>query len=174
MRSAGSVVAFWVGAVVMLAVVGIPAVQADWRLFWLLLAPALFLSWLFWIVLYRPAVHYDRSRAVVINVGRKHILPWGHVTYLRQGISLMFDLDAGKTVQAWGVPAPRQPGIIAGAIDRRTRPTQNFHHDADVLDGVRLSAPAASDPVVATWDIIPLVIGAVLVLALLVELAIEI
>jgi hypothetical protein len=172
MRSGGSVVAFWVGAVVMLVVVGIPFVQADWSLLWLLLAPSLLLTWLFWIVLYRPAVHYDQARALVVNIGRKHVLPWGHVMHLRQGIGLMFDLDSGKTVQAQGVSAPRRPGIIAGAIDRRTRPTEDFHHQADILDGVRLSAPSSSEPVSSTWDVIPLLIGAVLVIVVVVEVLI--
>jgi hypothetical protein len=174
MRSATAVIAFWVGAVVMLAVVVIPLLQPDWPLFRFLLAPALLLTWLFWIVLYRPAVHYDQARAIVVNVGRKHVLPWGHVAHLRQGIGLMFDLDSGKTVQALGVPAPRRPGIIAGSIDRRTRPTQDFHHDAEVLDGVRQAAATSSETIVATWDVIPLVIGALLVVAVVIEFVIGI
>jgi hypothetical protein len=171
MRAATAVITFWVGAAVMLVVVGIPLVQADWSLFWSLLPPALFLAWLFWIVLYRPAVHYDRAGAIVINIGRKHVLPWSHVTHLRQGIGLRFELDTGTTVQAWGVPPPRRTGIIAGAIDRRTRPTQDFHHDADVLDAMRASAPKGSEPVMSTWETVPLVIGAVLVGALVLEFA---
>jgi hypothetical protein len=174
MRSVSAVITFWVGAAVMLVVVGIPLVQADWSLLRFLLGPALLLTWLFWIVLYRPAVHYDQARAVVVNIGRTHVLPWGHVAHLRQGIGLMFDLDAGKTVQALGVPAPRRSGIIGSAIDRKTRPTQEFHHDADVLDGVRAAAPESSEPVTATWDTVPLVVGAVLVVAVVLEFALGI
>jgi hypothetical protein len=174
MRSATAVITFWVGAVVLLVAVGIAFAQADWRLFWVLLGPSLLLAWIFWIALFRPAVHYDQVGAVVINIGRRHVLPWDHVTNVRQGISLTFDLDTGKSVQAWGVPAPRRPGIIAGAIDRRTRPTHDLHHDADVLDGVRQSASAGSEPVSSRWDRIPLVIGAVLVVVVVVEFVIGI
>lgn len=172
LRSATAVITFWIGAAVMAVVVGIPLVQADWRLLRFLLLPSLLLVWLFWIVLYRPAVHYDESRAIVVNIGRTHVLPWARVKYLRQGIGLMFDLDAGKTIQALGVPAPRRPGIIAGSIDRSTRPTQNFHHDAEVLDGVRQAASSSPEPVASSWDVIPLVIGAVLIVAVIVEFAI--
>jgi hypothetical protein len=174
MRSATAVIAFWAGAVVLLVVVGIPLVQANWRVFGFLLPPSLLLVWMFWIVLYRPAVHYDPTKAVVVNIGRRHVLPWGHVTRLRQGIGMLFDLDTGKSVQALGVPAPRRPGIIMSAVDRRTRPTQDINYDADILDGVRLSAASSSEPVASTWDTIPLVIGAVLVVAVGIELAIGI
>jgi hypothetical protein len=84
----------------------------------------------------------------------------------------MFDLDTGKTVQAVGVPSPRPRGIIGSVIDRRTRPTQEFHHDADVLDGVRLSATPSSEPVASTWDTIPLAVGAVLLAAVIIEFAV--
>jgi hypothetical protein len=172
MRSASAVIAFWVGTVVLLVVVGVPLARADWRLLGFLLGPSLLLIWMFWVVLYRPAVRYDPARAVVVNIGRKHVLPWGHVTNVRQGIGMMFDLDTGKTIQASGVPAPRRPGIIAGAVDRRTRPTHDLNHDSDILDGVRRSASPATEPVVSTWDVVPLVIGAVLVVAVVLEFAI--
>ncbi|MDQ1572726.1 MAG: hypothetical protein QOH44_285, partial [Actinomycetota bacterium] len=65
MRSASAVIAFWVGTVVLLVVVGVPLARADWRLLGFLLGPSLLLIWMFWIVLYRPAVRYDPARAVV-------------------------------------------------------------------------------------------------------------
>jgi hypothetical protein len=172
LRSATSVISFWVGAAVMLVVVGIPLVQADWSLVRILLAPSLLLVWLFWIVLYRPSVRYDSALAIVVNIGRTHVLPWGHVVHLRQGLGLMFELDTGKTVQAVGVPAPRRRGIIGSVIDRRTRPTQEFHQDVDILDGVRQSATSSSVPVASTWDIIPLAIGGVLLVAVIIEFAV--
>jgi hypothetical protein len=172
MRSGGSVAAFWVGVVVLAVAVGIPLVQADWHLFGILLAPALLLAWLFWIVLFRPAVHYDDDAAMVINIGRKHLLPWSHVTGIRQSLSLVFELDAGKPIQAYGVPSRRPPGNIASAIDRRTRPTQNFHQDAEVLDSLRESAAVSSEPVASGWDTVPLAIGAVLVVAVAMEIAV--
>lgn len=156
----------------LLLIVASPLAQADWHLFWFLFAPALLLAWLFWIVLYRPAVKYDSARAVVINIGRTYVLPWGHVTNVRQGLGMVFDLDVGKSVQAWGVPAPRRRGIIGGAIDRRTRPSNDVDHHANILDGVRRSAQPRSEPIASTWDIVPLAIGAVLVVAVVVEFAV--
>ena len=171
-RTASGVVAFWIGAVVLLVVVGIPLFQADWRLLSFLLPPALLLAWAFWLVLFRPAVHYDPARALVINIGRRYVLPWGHVTNVRQGLGMLFDLDAGKPVQALGAAAPRRPGIIAGVIDRRTRPSNDLNYDAEIVDGVRRAAAPSSEPVTASWDVVPLGIGAVLIIAVIIEFAI--
>jgi hypothetical protein len=169
MRSAGSVIAFWVVAAALVVVVGIPLVGANWPVLSFLFAPSLFLAWLFWIVLYRPSVRYDQTQAVIVNIGRRHVLPWGHVTNIHQGINLIFELDAGKSIQAWGVPAPRRPGIIGSAIDRRTRPSTDLHHDAELLDSIRRSITPTSDPVVSTWEFVPLIIGLVLAIAVAVE-----
>jgi hypothetical protein len=173
-RSASTVVAFWIGIAVVLVVVGTPIILLDWRQFGILVAPALLFAWILWMVLYRPSVHYDSTRAVVVNIGRTHVLPWGHVTNVHQGIGMIFDLDAGKPVVAAGAPSPRRPGIIAGAIDRRTRPSFDLHHEADLLDSVRGAAAVSSDPVVSTWDAVPLLIGAVLAVAVVVEFAVGI
>jgi hypothetical protein len=174
MRSASSVIAFWAGVVVLAIIVGTSVVTADWRLFAFLIAPALLLAWAFWVVLFRPAVRYDAARVTVINVGRRHVLPWGHVKGVRQALALTFDLDAGKPVQAWGVPARRQRGLIAGTIDRRTRPTVDLNSDAEILDGVRGAALASDEPIVSRFDTLPLVIGAVLIVAVIIEFAVGI
>ncbi len=171
-RSAGAVIPFWIGAVILAVVVGTPLVLADWRLFGFVIAPALLLAWVLWFILYRPAVHYDDAGAVVINFGRVHVLPWARVTSIRQGISLVFDLDTGKPVSAFGAPAPRRTGNVMSNFDRRTRPVESFHREAELLDGFRLAAAPDSAPVTTHWDAVPLVIGAVLLLAVAVEVAI--
>jgi len=84
---------------------------------------------------------------------------------------MIFELDIGKPVIAYGVPAPRQAGNIASSIDRRTRPAFDLNRDADLLEGVRRSATPSSDPVVSRWEVVPLSIGAVLAVVLLVEVA---
>jgi hypothetical protein len=174
MRSVSSVVTFWIGAVSLLVVVGAPLLSGDWRVFEFAVGPSLLLVWILWLALYRPAVHYDDARAVVVNIGRTHVLPWSRVTSVRQGIGLLFDLDGRTTITAYGVPAPRRPGNIASAIDRRTRPTHDLNRDAELLDGIRGAATPRSDPIVSSWDVIPLVIGAVLVVAVVVEIALGI
>lgn len=173
-RSSSAVIPFWIGVVVLAGVVVIPLVGADWRLLAFILPPALLLAWVLWFVLFRPAVHYDAAKAVVVNFGRTHVLPWGHVTNVRQGISLIFDLDAGKPVSAFGAPAPRRTGNVMGNFDRRTRPVETFHREAELLDGFRRGAPPADAPVTARWDVIPLVIGGALALAVVVEILIGI
>ncbi|HEU0206630.1 MAG TPA: hypothetical protein VFQ74_08060 [Pseudolysinimonas sp.] len=171
-RSASVVIPFWMGIAVLAVVVGTPLVRADWQLFGFAAGPALLLAWILWFVLYRPAVHYDGTRAVIINFGRVHVLPWSRVTSVRQGISLIFDLDSGKPVSAFGAPAPRRTGNVAGNFDRRTRPVETFHRDAELLDGFRRSAPPDPTPVTVHWDVIPLAIGVALLIAVAIEVSI--
>ena len=170
-RGASAVITFWVGIAVLVIIVGSPVANRDWRVFAFALGPSLLLAWLLWIALYRPAVHYDDARVVVVNIGRRHVLPWGHVTNVRQGIGMIFELDVGKPVIAYGVPAPRQAGNIASTIDRRTRPAFDLNREADLLDGVRRSATPCSDPVVSKWEVVPLLLGAVLMVGLIIEVA---
>lgn len=171
-RSASAVLPFWIGLVVLAVVVGTPVVLADWRVFGFAVGPALLLAWILWFVLYRPAIHYDTTKAVVVNFGRVHVLPWGHVTHIRQGISLVFDLDAGKPISAFGAPAPRRTGNVMGNFDRKTRPAETFHREAELLDGFRMAATPDPAPVSTHWDLIPLVIGGALAVAVLVEILI--
>jgi hypothetical protein len=172
LRSFSAVVAFWFAVAVLAIVVGVQVLQAQWHLFAFLLPPALLLAWAFWIVLYRPAVRYDSAHAVVVNIGRRHVLPWSRVTSVHQGIGMVFDLDAGKPIQASGAPAPRRSGIIGSAIDRRTRPANDLHHDAEILDSVRKVSVSSTEPVVSTWEIVPLILGAVLIVTVVIEFAI--
>jgi hypothetical protein len=173
-RSVSAVITFWIGVVALFVVVGAPLLSGDWRVFGFAIGPSLLLAWILWIALYRPAVHYDDARAVVVNIGRTHVLPWAQVTGVRQGIGLLFDLVAHTTITAYGVPSPRPTGNIASAIDRRTRPAHDLNRDAELLEGFRGSATPSSDPVVSSWDVIPLTIGAVLGVAVAVELALGI
>lgn len=170
-RSASTVIIFWVGVVVLTVVVGVPLFSGDLSAFTLVVGPSLLLAWAFWIALYRPAVHYDETRAVIVNIGRRHVLPWARVTSVRQGIGLLFDVEGGATITASGVQAPRRPGNIGSIIDRRTRPEFDGDREADLLDSLRRSAPASAAPIESTWEVVPLVIGAILLIAVAIEFA---
>lgn len=169
LRSSSSVVVFWLGATVIAVLITTPLVQADWRVFALMVAPAFLLIWALWIALYRPAIRYDERRAVVVNMGRTHMLPWHHVTGIRQRLGIDFDLDGGRVVTAVAVPPPRRLGNVASNFDRRTRPAYDFSRNADILEGFRAAAAPTDESVVSRWDAIPLTIGAVLLVAVAVE-----
>ncbi|MES2170682.1 MAG: hypothetical protein V4479_08170 [Actinomycetota bacterium] len=169
LRSGSSAVVFWIGAVVLTIVVIVPLVSGQLRLFAFAILPALFLIWALWIALYRPAVRYDSHRAVVVNLGRTHVLPWPQVTRVRQGIGLQFELVRGGHITAVAVPPPRRTGNVASFFDRRTRPVQDVTRDAELLESVRLAAAPGDDPVVSRWDLIPLAIGVLLIVAAVIE-----
>jgi hypothetical protein len=174
LRSGSSAVVFWIGTVVLGIVVVVPLVSGQWRVAVFAIAPALFLIWALWIALYRPAVRYDSDRAVVINIGRTHVLPWPRVSHIRQGIGLKFELVGGGEITAVGVPPPRRTGNVASFFDRRTRPVQDVTREAELLESVRTAAAPGEAPVVSRWEVVPLVIGAVLLVAIAVEVLIGI
>ncbi len=169
LRSGSSVVVFWVGAAVMAIIVGTSFAGGDWRVFAFVVAAALLIVWALWIALYRPAVHYDERQAVVVNIGRTHVLPWARVESIRQRLGLDFELEGGRTVTCVGVPPPRRVGNVASALDRRTRPINHYDTNAELLESVRVAAAPNADQIVSRWDALPLVIGAVLVIAVVVE-----
>jgi hypothetical protein len=173
LRSSSSAFGFILGAVVLLVLVGAPLVLGQWRLFGFVLAPALLLAWVLWVVLYRPAIHYDEREVVVVNVGRVHVVPWSRVVGLRQRFSLEFELDTGrKPLQAWGVQPPRRAGNIASNFDRKARTPPDPDRYVRVLEGFREGAAPSAEPVSVRWDLIPLLIGVVLIVAVVVEIAI--
>jgi hypothetical protein len=124
------------------------------------------------MALYRPSVRYDAERAIVVNIGRTHVVPWGRVVVVQQRLSLDLRLDDGRIVKAVGVAPPRRPGNVVSNFDRRNRLEYDFNRNADVLEGYRIAAPSTTEPVTSRWDVIPLVIGAVLVVAVVVEIVV--
>jgi len=172
MRAASSVVAFWVGVAVCVVVVGTPIVRGDGRMLAFVAGPALLLIWILWVLLYRPSIRYDAARAIVVNIGRTHVVPWGRVVVVQQRLSLDLRLDDGRLVRAIGIAPPRRPGNVASNLDRRNRPEYDYNRNADLLEGYRIAAPPTSDPVTSRWDLIPLTIGAVLVIAVVVEIVV--
>ena len=171
LRPASTAVTFWVGVVVLAIIAATPAATGSWRVFAFVLPLALFLIWLLWVVLYRPAVHWDKNEVVIVNIGRIHVLPWARVFALRQGINLIFTLHGGRTISAWGAPAPKGPGNLVSNFDRGSRLERNVDRNVEVLDGYLLSAAPSEEQVTSRWDVVPLAIGGVLLLAVVVDLA---
>lgn len=172
MRGTSSVVAFWVGTAICAIVVGTPIVRWDGRLLAFVLAPALLLLWLLWIVLYRPSIRYDAARAVVVNIGRTHTVPWGRVVVVQQRLGLDLRLDDGRIIGAVGIGPPRRPGNVLSGLDRRDRLEYDFDRNAKVLEGYRIAAASTTDAVTSRWDVIPLLSGAVLLVAVVVEIVV--
>jgi len=172
-RSSSSTLGFLLGAVVVLVLIVAPVVSGQWRLLGFVLPPALLLAWVLWLVLYRPAIHYDEKETVVVNVGRIHVVPWARVERVRQRFSLEFELDrGGKPLQAWGVQPPRRTGNIASMVDRKSRTAPDPDRYVRILEAFREGAAPSDEPVSTRWDLIPLLIGAVLIVAVVIEIAV--
>jgi hypothetical protein len=125
--------------------------------------------WAAWMLLLRPSIRVLPDRAVVINVGRVTELPWSRVVDIRRRLQVIFDLDDGQHVEAWGSPfVSRRPlGPSARPFDRDPALTLLRSRWAS-------AGPAAVSPeaVVRRVDVTALLVGAAALAALVLSLAV--
>lgn len=178
-RPTSSLVSFWAVTIFGALLVGDTLVGFHWVSFFEWLFPTALVVWLLWILLYRPIILFDAHHVVTVNPFRIIDAPWRHVTAVRQRLQIMLDLDDGKTVTCWATPFPEKPG--------RRRPSSigmitNVAPRADVMRPLQAavanaqasrSLPGVEDvPVSRRWDLVAIVIGAVLIVACVIEFAI--
>jgi hypothetical protein len=147
LRDTGMSVVFWLGSSVAVALVVDAFVRGD-----------------LWPILLTTTI---AALAVVTNIGRVHEIPWNHVVTVRQNLSLTFELDDGRRIQASGVTAPRDRGLIMGTLTRGKlgAGSADFHKYADALRMLQDDAAKGDAPVVSRWDVRALAIGGALALA---------
>ena len=174
LRDTFTSVVFWFAAAVGLILVADSIVRGDLPLFATTAPIIALVVWVLWMVLFHPHVRYDEQRAVVTNIGRVHELPWSRVVAVHQNLSLGFELDDGRRIRATGVTAPRDRGLVLAGLTRGKFGVSsgNFHQHADALRPIQAAAKNTSDPVVSRWDVVPLTIGAVLVVVAGVDLVV--
>lgn len=167
LRDTGMSVVFWLGSAVAVALVIDAFVRGEVWSILLTSTIAALAVWLLGMVLFHPHVRYNDSLIVVTNIGRVHEIPWNHVVTVRQNLSLTFELDDGRRIQASGVTAPRDRGLIMGTLTRGKlgAGSADFHKYADALRMLQDDAAKGDAPVVSRWDVRALAIGAALALA---------
>lgn len=165
-RDTGTSVAFWLVVAVGVVLVVDAVVRGDlWRVAATASVVALVL-WAVGMVLFHPHIRYDETQVVVTNIGRIHEIPWSRVVAVRQNLSLTFELDNGRRINANGVTAPRDRGLVMGTLTRGKlgAGSVEFHKTADALRLLQDGAAAGTTPVVARWDARALALGGVLAL----------
>jgi len=170
-RPGSSLVAFWAVAGIAIVFVGDAVLSADSRLALASVAPAALAVWVAWLLLYRPQVRFDEAGLVVTNPLRVAEVPWGRVVSVNQRFQIVVELDDGSRVTCWGSPFPEKPGLRRPpARNSSERPVRG---SAESLESVRSSArPSVPEsPVVRHWDRIAVVVGGVILIACLLELA---
>lgn len=81
------------------------------------LAPWVLLAvWGVYVLMYASHIAYDRSGATVQNYLRRTRIPWPRVTDIGLRWQVIFTLDSGDTVPAYGGPVAGRPG----RAERRT------------------------------------------------------
>jgi hypothetical protein len=170
-RDTGISVAFWLVVAVGVVIVGDALFRGDlWRFVMTASIVALVL-WALGMVMFHPHIRYNDARVVVTNIGRIYEVPWNRVVAVRQGLSLTLELDDGRRVRASGVTAPRDRGLVLGTLTRGKlgAGSTEFHKYADALRLLHNEATTSDSPVVSRWDVRALSLGAVLALAVAVE-----
>jgi hypothetical protein len=167
-------VVFWLAAALGVVFVGDPVLSGDLPRFAATAPIVAAVIWVLWLVMFHPHIRYDEERVVVTNIGRVHVLPWSRVVAVRQKLNLAFELDDGRWVRATGVTAPRDQGLLLSGLTkgRMGAGSANYHRNADILTPMREAAVPSDEAVVARWDAVPLLIGAVLLVALVVDVVV--
>lgn len=114
--------------------------------------------WFVYLVLLRPCVVVDTNGLTVVNIVRRHRIPWPRLSTVSSRYQLTFTLDDGRTVSSWGAPA--------GVRRSRERPTATAGA-RNALEAMRARwSPGAADaPARSTWEWWPIVVSAVVVAA---------
>src|SRR6187431_2247014 len=109
-RDTSTLVLFGLALVVLVALFALLITDLEFVAF---LSPfALLFAWTIWLVLVRPKVVYNPTRAKVVNILRTYELPWPRVTKVEQRLNIVFFLDDGRSVIAAGASASRGPGVV--------------------------------------------------------------
>jgi hypothetical protein len=175
-RDTGTSVAFWLVVAVGVVIVGDSVFRGDLGRAAATAAVVALVLWVAAMVLFHPHIRYDDQRVVVTNIGRIHEIPWSRVATVRQNLSLTIELDNGRRIQASGVTAPRDRGLIMGTLTRGKlgAGSADFHKYADALRLLHDGATTSDSPVVSRWDLRALAIGGVLALAVAVVIVVAV
>jgi hypothetical protein len=165
-RATSTVVSFWVAVGFAAILVGDAVVRGAWSTVVAYLPPVLLALWVLWLVLWRTSVRALPDRVIVTNLLRIHDVPWSRVVEARQRGQVTLELDDSRQLLCWGGPFPAKPGVPR--VNRR-RPAETF---AATLDHYRSSAPPSDEPVRQRWDLVAIVPGVVLVLAVVAQLTV--
>jgi hypothetical protein len=132
---------------------------------------ALLFVWVLWLVLVRPKVSYNVDRVSVVNILRTYEIPWARVSAVEQRLNIVFHLDDDTSVVAAGVSAPRGQGVVMGGLTGQIEHRdKGFNHNVDTLDAYRDTTAPSDEKVTSRWNVVPLAIGGVLIVAAAIDL----
>lgn len=172
LRDTGMSVVFWLAAAGTAVLVGDTVLRGAWAALAATAGIAGFVLWVLWMTLFHPHVRATEDGLTITNIGRVHTMPWSRVVSIRQSLNLVFELDDGRLLRAIGVTAKRDRGLVLGSLTRGRAGVGSgrFHDARDDLERLRAAAPASDAAVVSRWDVVPLLIGAVLAVVLVVDI----
>lgn len=156
LRAGSSAAVFAVVCLVVLALLGDAAVRGDLPVAIRIAGVGALVVWAAWMLLVRPSIRVRPDRAVVVNLGRITEVPWGRIVDIRRRLQLIFDLDDGRSLEAWGSPFPKRKLVGKTAQNEDDDPSARVLRSA-WRSGVEQSGGAA---IVRRPDVLALSIGA--------------
>lgn len=173
LRDTAMLIVFWLAVAGGAYLLIDAAIRSEWQVLAATAGIVAFALWVLWMCLAHPHVRSFEDRVVITNIGRVHDVPWSRVLEVRQHLNLVFELDDGRSIRALGVTAKRDRGLVLGTLTggRAGAGSGRFHDDRDDLERLRAAAVASDAPAVSRWDVGPLVVGAVVTLAFVVDIA---
>jgi hypothetical protein len=185
-RAGSPLVTFWLVAACVVLLLGDAAIRRDGAVFGISVTPCLLAVWVAWMLFVRPCVIVTPDAITARNIGRVIEMPWGQVEDARLRYGLVVDLRDGKHVNCWGGPFAARPGAARRSVWARRggeadepamdagtaalQSVQAVHEEALAAAHDPARAGALNAPVRRRWDTVPLLIGAVLVVATAVEI----
>ncbi|MFS0732617.1 PH domain-containing protein [Microbacterium sp. 1P10UB] len=174
-RATSGTIALIAAGVVALLLLGDAVVRAGWAQM-LLLAPwVLLVVWLIYVAMYASAIETDAAGATVQNFLRRTRVPWAKVQDIRLRYQVVFDLDDGRQLKAYGGPVAGRPVRDRGRMGFQMRREPPALRELALIQEQWETAReqgAPDTPVTRSWDLPALVALAVIAVGALVAVII--
>lgn len=166
MRTGAGVFAFWTFVVLAVLLVGEAALRGRFDVVADVAPWVALVLWGLWVLAYRPLISYDDSGVRVVNIFRTVTMPWSRVREITDRLQISFVLHDGRTIRCWGGPMkarpPRKSRFARSSGIPDTPPPTPLEQLERVWEPGRFSKDPA--PVTQTWDLVPIISGAVILL----------
>jgi len=127
LRPASALWTFGLVAAFLLWLFSDAVIRGAWEFALSVLPWMLLIVWVVYVVMLRPCVALGPSGITIVNVFRRHLIPWHLVDDFTTRFSLLVRLKDGSAIRSWGAPStgidrPFQTGSAGGRFAAPEQP----------------------------------------------------
>lgn len=165
-RATSGTIGLIIGGVIALFLLGDAVLRAGWFTTFLIAPWLLLVLWAVYVMMFASHVATDSDGVTVQNLLRRIRMPWPRVTDIDMRFQVVFRLDDGSKVSAFGGPVagrPARPGRRED--DARTRREPPALRDLELIREqwqVSQERPVDAAPVRRSWDVPALIALAII------------